>query len=110
MKNYRDPNGIYLFQDIVKKINEKNEGFVHYSWPKPNHDSPQAKISFVKGFPQWQWIIGTGTYIDDIDKKVLEKKKDILGQIKNRIKDVKIGKSGYAFIFDENGNILISSR
>lgn len=106
LKQYTDTNGIHLFRNMVKKVNEKGEGFVRYSWSKPNFDTPQAKLSFVKGFPQWKWIIGTGTYIDDIDKEVLAKKKDILGQIKNSIKDVKIGKSGYAFIFDEKGDIL----
>jgi len=106
LENYKDPNGVYLFQDMVKKVNKNGEGFIYYSWPKPNHNSPQAKISFVKSFPQWQWIIGTGTYIDDIDKEVFLKKQDILEQIKNNIKDIKIGDSGYAFIFDDNGNML----
>ena len=103
---YSDPNGIYLFQNMLTKINEKNEGFVRYSWPKPGHDTPQDKISFVKGFPEWKWIIGTGTYIDDIEKEVTFKKIDVIEQIKDSIKAIKISKSGYAFIFDENGNIL----
>ena len=106
VSQYSDPNGIYLFQDMLSKINEKNEGFVRYSWPKPGHDTPQEKISFVKGFPQWKWIIGTGTYIDDIEKEVLLIKQDIVEKIKNSIKSIKISKSGYAFIFDENGNVL----
>lgn len=106
LKDYKDPNGIPLFQNMVKKANENGEGFVRYSWPRPNDDTPQEKISFVKLFPQWNWILGTGTYIDDIDKEVLVQKQDILEQIKNNIKDIKIGDSGYAFIFDEDGNVL----
>lgn len=48
----------------------KVEGFVHYKWPKPGKDTPQPKLSYVKRFNQWGWIIGTGVYIDDIDVKV----------------------------------------
>ena len=59
LKNYKDSNGIYLFQNIVKKINEKGEGFIHYSWPKPNNDLPQAKISFVKSLHLLIFLIYT---------------------------------------------------
>jgi len=63
----KDPDGTALFSDMVNVVQEKGEGFVPYKWPKPGVDNPVDKISFVKGFTPWQWIIGSGTYIDDID-------------------------------------------
>jgi methyl-accepting chemotaxis protein len=52
------------------------EGFVNYMWPKPSQDSktkiPTAKMSFVKAFEPWGWIIGTGIYIDDLNKVYLK--------------------------------------
>ena len=63
----KDPDGTALFVDMVNIVNDKGEGFVPYKWPKPRVDDPVDKISFVKGFKPWQWIIGSGTYIDDID-------------------------------------------
>ena len=50
--------------DVVKK---SGEGYVPYKWPKPGSDEPVDKIAFVKGFDQWQWIIGSGVYLDTID-------------------------------------------
>jgi len=63
----KDPDGTALFINMVKVVREKGQGFVPYKWPKPGVDDPVDKISFVKGFTPWQWIIGTGTYIDDIN-------------------------------------------
>jgi len=63
----KDPDGTPLFINMVNIVREKGQGFVPYKWPKPGVDEPVDKISFVKGFTPWQWIIGSGTYIDDID-------------------------------------------
>lgn len=67
LHNYQDPNGVYLFMNVVKTVKEKNEGFVRYSWNRPNETEPQPKISYVKGFKEWDMIIGSGTYVDDIN-------------------------------------------
>jgi len=63
----KDPDGTALFLDIVSVARAKGQGFVPYKWPKPGVDQPVDKISFVKAFTPWQWIIGSGTYVDDID-------------------------------------------
>ena len=65
-----DPNGIHLFKEMVNVCKEKGEGFVEYMWPKPGHDQPQPKISYVKLFKDWGWILGSGVYADDIDDAV----------------------------------------
>ena len=63
----KDPDGTALFINMVNIVSAEGQGFVPYKWPKPGVDEPVEKISFVKGFSPWQWIIGSGTYIDDID-------------------------------------------
>ena len=62
-----DVEGTKIFVEMVKIVKEKGEGFVPYKWNKPGLDKPIQKISFVKGFTPWKWMIGSGTYIDDID-------------------------------------------
>jgi methyl-accepting chemotaxis protein len=42
-------------------------------WPKPGNENPVPKISYVKGFEPWGWIIGSGIYIDDIDATFQQK-------------------------------------
>jgi methyl-accepting chemotaxis protein len=67
LSGFKDPNGKKLFVAMADIVREKGEGFVDYLWPKPGHDEPLAKISYVKGFKPWGWIVGSGIYIDDVD-------------------------------------------
>ena len=67
LSDNKDPNGKKLFVEMVKVCGDKGEGFVDYYWPKYGADKPQPKLSFVKLFKEWGWVIGTGIYIDDID-------------------------------------------
>ncbi|PLV60162.1 methyl-accepting chemotaxis protein [Thermotoga sp. KOL6] len=70
LSDYKDPNGVYLFNEMVKVAQEKGEGFVEYHWPKPGSDKPQPKVSYVKLFKPWNWIVGTGIYVDDVKTTV----------------------------------------
>lgn len=63
---YKDPNGKRIFVAFTDKVKAEGAGFVDYDWPKPGQDKPVPKISFVKGFPEWGWIIGSGIYLDDV--------------------------------------------
>jgi methyl-accepting chemotaxis protein len=63
---YKDPNGKLLFVDFVDTVKKSGSGFVPYEWPKPGFDKPQPKLSYVIGFSPWNWVVGTGVYIDDL--------------------------------------------
>jgi methyl-accepting chemotaxis protein len=62
-----DPTGNRLFAGFVDVVKKQGAGFYSYLWPKPGFDRPVPKISYVKGFEPWGWIIGTGIYLDDVD-------------------------------------------
>jgi len=70
VSNLRDPNGKALFAAMTEVAKTKGEGFVDYQWPKPGHQAPQPKISYVKLLPAWGWVIGSGVYVDDIEAAV----------------------------------------
>ncbi|MEN8906413.1 MAG: methyl-accepting chemotaxis protein [Clostridiales bacterium] len=62
-----------LFQEFVNICNESGNGYVDYIWPKPTKNGlteDQPKLSYVKEFKSWNWIIGTGVYTDDIEAAV----------------------------------------
>ena len=63
----KDPSGNALFVGFVDVVKKQGAGFYGYLWPKPGFDQPVGKISYVKGFAPWGWIIGTGIYLDDVD-------------------------------------------
>ncbi len=72
MGDTKDPNGVALFREISNMAKNEGQGFVAYHWSKPGHDKPVAKISYVKGYAPWQWAIGTGIYMDDVDTAFMQ--------------------------------------
>ena len=66
----KDPNGKYLFREMVKVCEEKGAGFVAYMWAKPGETQPTPKISYVKLYKPWGWIVGSGLYIDNFKDKI----------------------------------------
>jgi methyl-accepting chemotaxis protein len=59
-----------LFVAFVEVCENNNgEGYVNYSWPKPEPNgsitNEVSKFSYVRLFKDWNWVIGTGVYIDD---------------------------------------------
>ena len=72
MSGFSDPNGVFLFKEFVKVAEGKGGGFVSYLWPKPGDKKPVAKVSYVKAFDPWGWIIGSGIYLDDVQREIAE--------------------------------------
>ncbi|WGL59397.1 cache domain-containing protein [Pigmentibacter sp. JX0631] len=64
--DFKDPTGKKFFQEMVTVVKNEEAGFVSYMWPKPGKTEPQPKISYVKLFKPWEWMIGNGVYTDDI--------------------------------------------
>ena len=72
----QDSKGKKIVREFIKIVKEKGSGFVRYVWPRPSTHKSSPKISFIKGFPKWEWIIGSGLYLDDIKEEIeaLQKK------------------------------------
>jgi methyl-accepting chemotaxis protein len=89
LSQVKDPNGVYLFNKMVEVVNRNSEGIVKYSWQKGSDSSNIApKLSYVKEFKPWGWIIGTGAYIDDIDAKIESMKQEAQKQIESIVFEI----------------------
>lgn len=62
----KDPNGFALFRGFVEVVKAQGAGFVADQWPKPGSDVPVDKVSSVKGFEPWGWVIGSAVDVDDL--------------------------------------------
>ncbi|GGI91003.1 methyl-accepting chemotaxis protein [Shewanella gelidii] len=65
----KDPNGTPLFQNMLDVTASQESGMVEYMWNRPNATAPSPKMSVVKRFAPWNWVVGTGVYIDDITEQ-----------------------------------------
>ena len=66
LSDYKDAKGKKLFVDVVETVKNSGAGFVYYFWQKPGFSEPVRKLSYVKGFTPWGWVIGSGIYLDDV--------------------------------------------
>ncbi len=78
LRSFKDPNGKALFVEMVNVTQRNQQGVVEYQWPKPGAEQPVDKVSYVKLFKPWGWIIGTGIYVDDVNALVMQRLSSIL--------------------------------
>jgi PAS domain S-box-containing protein/putative nucleotidyltransferase with HDIG domain len=71
VSHFQDENGKYLFVEFVKMVQKQGAGYVDYLWQwKDDASKISPKMSYIKGFEPWGWIIGTGIYIDDVHAEI----------------------------------------
>ena len=92
LSGVKDAKGKNLFIEMSKISNEnKNGGLVKYWWDKPEiKNDPKEKFSYVQRFEPWDWIIGTGAYVDDIEKEIALMEENTNSEIKQVIINISI--------------------
>ena len=100
----QDTQGKFVIRDMIAITRESGEGFYHYSWTKPNQAGQDfPKIAFIKHFEPFDWLIGTGEYLDDVLN-------DIQQEILTRIEKIAFGEDGYIFAVQWNGLSLVEPQ
>ena len=72
--HFKDENGVQVIKELIDVSKEKEGGFVRYTWIKPTTGKPAPKISYASAFEPWQWMVGTGVYLDEVEKVIAQKK------------------------------------
>jgi methyl-accepting chemotaxis protein len=67
MMPLKDADGKFFVREMVDLAKSKGLGFVDYGWLKAGDKAPSLKISYVVAVPQWQWLIGSGLHVHDVD-------------------------------------------
>ncbi len=65
-----DTKGKAFFREMTDVAKRDGAGFVRYVWEKPGQKGEFPKLSYVKLFKPWGWVVGMGIYVDDIDAAV----------------------------------------
>lgn len=78
-----DPNGIKVIQEERRAVEMPEGDFISYSWERPSDNKVSSKISYVKGFPRWRWMIGAGVYTDEIETLIAVKKAAMWQNLRN---------------------------
>ncbi len=76
---FTDFKGKFLFKEMVDITEEDGDGYVTYYWQwQDQPDKILPKISYVRRFTPWNWIIGTGLYIDDLEKSAAVRNRELI--------------------------------
>jgi sigma-B regulation protein RsbU (phosphoserine phosphatase) len=65
------------------------------------------KVAFVKLYPKWNWIVGTGVYVDDIDKNVESKRQEVIRNLNRTMEKIRIAKTGCVFIVNSKKEFVV---
>ncbi|WP_338887212.1 methyl-accepting chemotaxis protein [Aeromonas rivipollensis] len=79
LSGVEDKQGLRLFVAFADLARAQGGGEVAYYWPKPGVEEPVRKVSYIKRFAPWDWIIGTGVYVDDVEAQYQEVLRTLLG-------------------------------
>jgi methyl-accepting chemotaxis protein len=79
----QDPNGIYIYRDLITVARKQGGGMLMYSTGRSGTDgAPDTlipKMSYGRDFPQWGWIISTGAYVEDVQAVIARLRNFALG-------------------------------
>ncbi|MDH2433919.1 methyl-accepting chemotaxis protein [Pokkaliibacter sp. MBI-7] len=73
LMNIQDENGVKINQELFKGVDQGDMAQVRYHWPRSKGGKPVAKLGIAREYKPWGWLIGSGIYIDDLNRAALEK-------------------------------------
>ncbi len=80
-----DPNGVKVIQEQRKAVENPAGDFIYYVWNKPSSKHVVTKTSFIRGVEDWEWMIGAGVYLDDVENEIAAMHTELNQQIKTTI-------------------------
>lgn len=79
LSDYEDPRGNRVFVEFVEAVRDDDVGFVDYYWQW--QDDPQRvvpKLSYVQTFRPWEWVVGTGIYLEDVREGIARVERSLI--------------------------------
>ncbi|MDX2494576.1 MAG: cache domain-containing protein [Desulfuromusa sp.] len=99
----QDTQGQFVVRDMIDIAKQTGEGSYRYYWTKPGVTGEKhQKISYIKRIEPFDWFIGTGLYVEDIEAQI---EADLLATISN----IRFGQDGYIFVNKLNGDALVAN-
>jgi HAMP domain-containing protein len=106
----QDADGKYVLREIRDVALNEGSGYVDYQWVRLNETESAPKIGYVFHYEPWDWIIGTGVYVDDIDKAATERIETIKRELSSTLSEVSFSADSLFFILDPQGEVIVSPQ
>jgi len=76
IRNITDPDGLKIFDIELKTVQNPGGGYFKYKFKRLDTFKPVPKLSYILGYNDWEWIIGAGVYLDDLNILILNRKNE----------------------------------
>ncbi|MDP8217461.1 MAG: cache domain-containing protein [Candidatus Theseobacter exili] len=107
MNDFVDVHGTVVGHKIREIVEKKEEGFLSFWFVRLGEKKPSQKISYNKLYEKWNWIVGTGVYIDEIESDAAAKYNEVIDEMAKTFSKITIGQTGYFFVFDDTERIIV---
>ena len=104
----QDSNGQYVIRDLNDIAYKQGSGFYEYQWVRLNETTPVPKVAYVFRYAPWDWMIGTGVYVDDIDQAAQARLEIVKGEIGSSLAGISFSQDSMFFVLDETGQVVIA--
>ncbi|WP_022664980.1 methyl-accepting chemotaxis protein [Desulfospira joergensenii] len=85
MYDEKDSTGRYVWREMIEMAKTKGTGHIEYMFPKIGSDKPEPKLAYLRLFKQWNWIVSTGVYVDDLQSKIVSKEQELDAAVRHQI-------------------------
>jgi signal transduction histidine kinase len=79
------PDGSKVIQIQHDVAVRPDGGFVTYTWNRLTRPEPSRKISYVKAYPQWRWVVGASVYLDEVEEVIEARRHDLAADVRTRV-------------------------
>lgn len=87
--------------DFIQQQMHTKSGYLEYDWKNPGEKYLRPKALHMIYFEPWDWIISSSSYREEFNKLIN------IDDFKNSVLDVKLGETGYTYLIDSKGNVII---
>jgi len=87
--------------DFIRQQMQTRQGYLEYDWQNPEEHTPRKKALYMTYFSPWDWIISASSYRDEFNQLIN------IDDFRHHILEMKFGQSGYAYVLDAKGNVII---
>ena len=110
LANLKDADGNYVLRNIRKVALSKGNGFVAYRWQRLNGNGSRPKIAYVFHYKPWDWIIGTGVYVDDINAEVQARIDGVRSDLQVMSDRISFQNDGFFFVLDQKAQLVAGAN
>ena len=91
----------FLDHGFVREMIRLKQGYLEYDWKNPEDAQKRPKAMYMDHFEPWDWIIAVSSYREEFRELIK------VSDFKASILSLKFGKTGYAYINDSKGNLVV---